>query len=146
MIQKLQAISNLEHQLFDYKNNQRLSAVYFDDDNVIDEVLKKILIFSTGTYDERKELLKKIEKSIVPINNQYEENAPVKDFLINDEGALDRIIDAYVNNFKVMTFLSNKESQTTKQYELISFEENDMKFKFQNIEDENDKWPTEENN
>ena len=122
-----------------------MSCAYFDDDNVIDEVLKKILVFSTGTYSERKELLKIIEKSIVPINKEYEENAPVKQHVLDDEGSTDRIIDAYVNNFKVTTFFNDKKTNTKKEYQLISFEETDTNFTFQNVNDKNDIWPQEPN-
>ena len=142
MLQKLQAINNLEHQLFDYKNHN-MSCIYFDDDNVIDEVLKKLLVFSTETFKERKDLLKIIESAIIPGNSNDNINAPIKTFSFNEETWYDRMIDAYLNNFEVYTYLTKSESPddnilsskpngSATKYKLFSFDEDKLEFKFVN--------------
>ena len=87
-----------------------MSCIYFDDDNVIDEVLKKLLVFSTDTFKERKDLIKIIEEAIKPANDNFKQNAPVKTFSFSEENWYDRMIDAYLNNFEVITYQTKSEN------------------------------------
>ena len=109
-----------------------MSCLYLDDENEIsEEVFRKVLIFTTNTNKERKEMLNIIENTIFKHDKLDEIGAPIKEFQIYNEETLDRIYDADLNNFKVTAFSKDVA------YSLLSFEDYDEKvlMKFANEKD-----------
>ena len=103
-VQKIQAFKSLQHQIHDFKNSN-LSEIDFEvDKNMSEEVLGKILIFVSDYKEKRKEAINQIETAIYKDFDQKEwlTGAPTQEFLTSKGDIFYKILDAELNNFKIL--------------------------------------------